>query len=216
MPSVAEINYLHRRYRVPRHKAFACPNWIDTERFQPMPEAEKQPRRVAFVGRFHAQKDPLVLLEALRGLPDVELLMIGGGPMKPQIEARVAELGLHATLLDRVSNEDLPRYLSSCALYALPTRYEGGSPKTLLEAMACGLPVICTDAFGANEAFEDGQHGVKIAVGDVAGLRAALQRLLDDPQTAQAMGQRARHHVLDQFSIERALQRELDVLAFAS
>jgi glycosyltransferase involved in cell wall biosynthesis len=212
VPSQAEIDYLHSRYRINKNKALACPNWVDTDFFRPDPQAEKHPRRLCFVGRFHPQKDPLSLLEALRGIPDIELLMIGGGPLRLPIEAAIAEYGLNVRLLDRVPNEDLPGYYNSAALYVLPTRYEGGSPKTLFEAMACGLPVVSTDGFGVNEAFEHGQQGYKVKVGDVAGLRAAILGLLDHPGEAAAMGARARAHVLAHYSAERALVRELALL----
>jgi glycosyltransferase involved in cell wall biosynthesis len=213
VPSRAEINYLRRRYRINTGKARPCPNWVDARFFAPDANTEKNPRRICFVGRFHPQKDPLLLLDALRGLPDVELLMIGGGPLRPEIEAGIAAAGIKATLLDRVDNEDLPRYLNSSALYVLPTRYEGGSPKTLFEAMACELPVISTDGFGVDEAFQDGVQGHKIPVGDADALRTALQKLLDDPVRARAMGRAGRQHVIDNYSVEQALQRELDMLA---
>ena len=213
VPSRAEIDYLRRRYRINTTKARPCPNWVDADFFRPDPRTEKHPRRICFVGRFHPQKDPLLLIEALRGLPDVELLMIGGGPLRPEIEQRIAENGISATLLDRVSNEDLPRYLNSSAMYVLPTRYEGGSPKTLFEAMACELPVISTDGFGVDEAFQDGVQGHKIPVGDVAALRHAIQKMLDDPNRAREMGRAGRQHVIVNYSVEQALQRELDVLA---
>lgn len=212
VPSRSEIRYLRRRYGINPRKAYACPNWVDTDFFKPDPSIEKHPRRICFVGRFHPQKDPLLLLEAVRGL-DVELLMIGGGEMKGEIEDRVRAYGIQATLLDRVLNEDLPRYLNSSALYVLPTRYEGGSPKTLFEAMACGLPVIGTDAFGADEAFVDGEHGCKIRVGDAAGLREAIQRLLADPVQAKQLGAAGRQQVIENYAIERAFERELKILA---
>jgi glycosyltransferase involved in cell wall biosynthesis len=78
--------------------------------------------------------------------------------------------------------------------------------------MACGLPVVSTDGFGVNEAFEHGQQGYKVKVGDVAGLRAAILGLLDHPGEAAAMGARARAHVLAHYSAERALVRELALL----
>ena len=213
VPSQTEIDYLHRHYRIRTGKAYACPNWIDTDAFQPDSNIKKNPRQVCFVGRFHAQKDPLLLLEALRGIENVELLMIGGGQMNEQVHAKVAEYGLNARILPRVDNETLPLYLNESTIYALPTRYEGGSPKTLFEAMACGLPIVSTDGFGVNEAFEDGVQGYKIAVGDAIALRNAIQKLLDNPREAQEMGKRGRQHILAHYSAEQALQREQRILA---
>jgi glycosyltransferase involved in cell wall biosynthesis len=212
VPSQSEINYLHRHYRIRRGKMLACPNWVDTEFFSPGTPQENNTRRICFVGRFHPQKDPLLLLEAMRGLENVELTMIGGGPLKSAMEAKIVEYKLNVTLLDRLPNEDLPDYLRSAALYCLPTRYEGGSPKTLFEAMACGLPVVSTDGFGVDDAFEDGIQGIKIRVGDVNGLRSALQKLLDDSELRAKMGKKARQHIIDHYAIDKALSREIDVL----
>jgi glycosyltransferase involved in cell wall biosynthesis len=216
VPSQSEIDYLHQRYRISTAKTAICPNWVDTDFFQPNPSMEKNieknPRRICFVGRFHPQKDPLVLIEALRGIPDVELLMIGGGVMKAEIESRIAEYKIQATLLDRVNNEDLPRYYNSAVMYVLPTRYEGGSPKTLFEAMACGLPVISTNGFGVDAAFSDGVHGFKVKVGDVGAIREGIRYLLDHPAEAEQFGAAARQHVIDTYSVERAMEREIGVL----
>jgi glycosyltransferase involved in cell wall biosynthesis len=212
VPSQSEIDYLKRRYGIRTRKAYACPNWVDAEVFRPDPAIEKNPRRICFVGRFHPQKDPLVLVEALRGISDVELLMIGGGPLKAQIEARIAEYGIRATLLDRVDNDQLPAHYNASAIYVLPTRYEGGSPKTLFEAMACGLPVISTDGFGVDEAFSDGQHGYKVHVGDVGAIRERIRYLLDHPDQARRLGGQARQYVLEHYSVEKALEREVKLL----
>jgi glycosyltransferase involved in cell wall biosynthesis len=212
VPSRAGIEYLRRRYRINPDKAHACPNWIDTERFKPDAGLTKHPRRVCFVARFHRQKQPLLLLEALKGIDDVELLMIGGGPLKPQVEAKIQEYGLKATILDRVPNEDLPGYYNSSVVYMLPTLIEGGSPKTLLEAMSCEIPVVSTNAFGVDEVFEDGKHGFKCDPDDVRAFRAAIEALLDNPALGRQMGQRGRQHVIENYSIERALDREIGIL----
>ena len=213
VPSQAEVDYICRRYGVNPTKAHVCPNWIDTERFKPYPAVPKHPRRVCFVARFEAKKQPLLLLEALRGVEDIELLMIGGGPLKRQIEAKIREYGLSAIVLDRLPNEELPEYLNSSAIYVLPTMHEGGSPKTLLEAMACGLPVVSTNGFGVNEAFQHGVHGYKCAVDDVWAFKEAILALLADRVHRQTLGQQGRQHVIANYSIERAVERELSILS---
>ncbi len=212
VPSRVEIDYLSRRYGVKAGKGRVCPNWIDADVFKPDLSVEKKSRRICFVGRFEAQKQPLLLLDALRGMEDVELLMIGGGPLRKAIDARIREYGIAATVLDRVDNEDLPRHLNSSALYVLPTLFEGGSPKTLLEAMSCGLPVIGTTAFGADEAFDNGVHGLKVAPRDVDGLRQTITGLLDSSDKAGKMGEKGRKRIIETYSIEKAVEREIALL----
>lgn len=211
VPCKGEIDYVTSRYMVSRQKMYTCPNWVDTEQFKPDPSVQKNPRRICFVGRLHPQKQPLLLLEAIRGLEDVELLMIGKGPLKDQVKARCKAYNIKAALMDYAPNESLPGHLNSSSIYVLPTRYEGGSPKTLLEAMACGLPVVSTDAFGVDEAFEHEVQGIKCNVDDVQAMAKAISMLLKNPELKQQMGQNGRDHVVEKYSIEKALERELAI-----
>ncbi|MFH0910135.1 MAG: glycosyltransferase family 4 protein [Planctomycetota bacterium] len=213
VPSVAEADYIARRYRVPPLRITLCPNWVDTNRFCPDPAITRHPRRICFVGRLEPQKQPLFFLTALQGIPEVEAIMVGDGHLKEAVEAEIRKRKLNVKLLSRVPNEDLPQFLNASTLYAFPTRYEGGSPKTLLEAMACGLPVVSTTGFGVTEAYEHGVQGLMCGVDDLVGFRKALCTLLDDPAKACLMGERARSHVVEQYSIERALERERALLS---
>ncbi len=211
VPGATESRYIQDHFGVPSSKIHLMPNWIDTERFAPLAEPAPPTRRVCFIGRFSDQKQPLLLLEAMEKLPDAELLMIGGGELEAQIREKAANAGIRATILGRIPNEELPDLLRSCSVYALPTRHEGGSPKTLLEAMACALPVIGTNAFGIDDAFVDGEHGIKLSPDDGEGLARSLRWIFDHPEEARAMGDRGRRHVIDHYSVDRAVQKELEV-----
>lgn len=211
VPGETEKAYVGDHYGVSPSRIHLMPNWVDTEKFSPESGRESPLRKVCFVGRFTAQKQPLKLVEAMKGISDAELVMIGGGEMKPEIEACITAHGIKATLFDRIENDELPRHLQACAVYVLPTLHEGGSPKTLLEAMACGVPVVSTNAFGVDDAFEDGRHGLKVSPHSVEQLRDAISWILDHPEEGRAMGARARTHVISQFSIDRAVEREIEV-----
>jgi glycosyltransferase involved in cell wall biosynthesis len=208
LPSRADADLVRRRYGVRPDRIHVSPNWIDSDRFRPPAEPPANCRTICFVGRFVPQKQPLLLLEALRGIPDVELVMIGGGELEPEIRARVEAYGINATILDRVPNEELPAWLQRSSLFALPTLYEG-SPKAVMEAMACGLPIVSTLAPGMAEVFDDGVHGRKVAPDDVQGLRDAILQLIEHPENAKAMGALGRRRILEEFSIDRAVEREL-------
>lgn len=209
VPGPGERDYIRRKYRINPNKIHICPNWIDTERFRPKPRIRKRPRRVCFVARFAPEKQPLLLLEALRSMKDIELLMIGGGPLREEIDARIKEYGMSATVLDRLNNEALPDYLNTSSVFVLPTTHEGGSPKTLLEAMSCGLPVVSTNAFGVDDAFEHGRHGYKCDPHDVGAFREAIELLLADPGLSRKLGAQGREWVVAHYSIDQAVEREL-------
>jgi glycosyltransferase involved in cell wall biosynthesis len=212
VPSIAEIDALHAWYNVKKSKCVAAPNWIDTDFFKPDRNMEKNPKLVSFVGRLESQKQPLLLLEALKGIEGVKLLMVGRGRMEEDVRRKMSEMPYDVELITGVDNEKLPLILNSSAVHFLPTLYEGGSPKTLLEAMACGLPVVSTNGFGVNEAFEDNVHGFKHYCDDVEGFRSSIKTLLENTDLATKMGNAGRQHIIDNFSINKALEREVNII----
>jgi len=211
VPSQAEADYASQNYGLPDDKFRVCPNWVDVELFSP---ADKTPDKftVIFVARFVEKKGPDILLEASRGINGLKVILIGGGPMKARLVDLISENGLDAEVHGRVPNKALPELLQQASVYALPTHHEGGSPKTLLEAMACGLPIISTDGFGVDEVFQDGVEGIKVRVGDVEGLRKAILTIKDNPEMAKSLGKNGRKRVLKTYSVERAVEREITIL----
>ena len=75
------------RYGLERSRVHVIPNYVDTAAFRPMPELEREPGRVTFIGRLDDQKNVMALLEAVEGLPGVTLVLIGEGPLRGQLEA---------------------------------------------------------------------------------------------------------------------------------
>ncbi len=211
VPSEAEANYAAEKYTLPLKKFRVCPNWVDEEVFRP---AEQRPEKftVIYTARLVNKKGPDILLEALKGLVGVQLIMIGDGPMRETLETQAVNCGLSVAFYKNIPNEELPGFLHQGSVYVLPTHHEGGSPKTILEAMACGLPVISTDGFGVNEVFQDGVHGIKVKFNDVAALRKAILTIKNDPESAKAMGLNGRSRVLETYSVKRAVERELSII----
>ena len=199
-----------RKYLLKRAKVRVCPNGIDTNIFKPEKKITEK-YTICFVGRFSWKKGPDYLLQAINGIKNVRLVMIGDGPLLEQSRAYAAKYNLDVEFIGRIANETIPDYLNSSDLYILPSHHEG-SPKTLLEAMSCALPVISTDGFGVNEVFTDGFEGKKVKFGDVEGLRDAILWMREHPNEAKEMGKRGRQRVIEHYSIEKALERELDIL----
>ena len=90
-------------------------------------------------------------------------------------------------------------FLAGSHVLVLPTRLREGVPRTILEAMASGRPVITTDAPGCGETVGDGDGGFVVPVGDADALAAAMRRFLDDPDLAARMGAAGRARVEAQF-----------------
>jgi len=106
--------------------------------------------------------------------------------------------------------EDMPKLLQSVDAVALPS-YREGLPKSLIEAAACGLPLVTTDVPGCREVVEDGVDGLVVHVKDGPALAAAIARLQDDPALAQRLGAAARRKALDRFDERIVLRRTMDV-----
>jgi glycosyltransferase involved in cell wall biosynthesis len=140
------------------------PTWVDEDVFASWPEARRQSERrmladrygldrnrrwVLFIGRFEGQKDPLLLLEAVRRLNALEgstqLIMIGSGTLEPQIKAHIAQhkLGDIVRLLHPQPQPELVRWLNAGDCLCLSSAFEG-MPLVVLEALQCGVPVVST------------------------------------------------------------------------
>jgi len=146
---------------------------------------------VGTVTRLSPQKAPLDFVTAAAqgaaSRPGAHFVVVGDGPLRAEVESRVAAAGLagrfHLTGLRR----DVPDLLHSFDVFALTSLWEG-LPRVLIQAMAAGLPVVATAVDGSAEAVEDGVNGLLTPPGDPQALAAALLRLLGDPALAAQMG----------------------------
>ncbi|MFZ5575202.1 MAG: glycosyltransferase family 4 protein [Pseudomonadota bacterium] len=106
--------------------------------------------------------------------------------------------------------EDMPAVLQAAHIACLPS-YREGLPKSLLEAAACGLPIVTTDAPGCREVVRDGVNGLLVPVRDAAALAAALKRLIEDAELRRRMGEASRVRAGEEFSQARVIEATLAV-----
>lgn len=197
-------------YSVPVGKISIVPNYVDIDRFKPMPQSDAREKvRVGFVGRLAWEKNLEPLIDAAADL-NVELLLAGEGPLKSQLAARAEAVKADAKFLGRISNLDLPQFLNSCDIFVLPSLYEG-HPKALLEAMACGLAVIGTRVPGIRELLVDGDNGI-LCEPKADSLRQGIERVLENAPLRARLGQRARSYVQQHFALERIVELEFALL----
>lgn len=187
---------------VPSERVVTLHNGIDTQRF-----AFNGPRAdgpAVIVARLCADKDIATLLEAvaivIRQAADFRLSIAGDGPCRPSLEQLADRLGLmrHVQFLGLV--RDVPALLHQARMFVLSSISEGVS-LTLLEAMACGLPIVATRVGGTPEVVVDGVTGLLAPPRDPAALAACLLRLHQDRQAAQAMGAAGRSVVESRFDV---------------
>src|SRR5208283_467201 len=150
--------------------------------------------RIITVGRFKAQKNHALLLQAFKRLldrRDARLLILGTGELYDPTLALVRELGLENKVImpGEVSNPD--PYYRTAHVYVLSSNYEGFG-NVIVEALACGLPVVSTDCrSGPGEILEDGRYGCLVPVGDSEALARAILNSLDAPPDKEMLMRRA-------------------------
>jgi glycosyltransferase involved in cell wall biosynthesis len=155
------------------------------------------------------QKNPLALLDAIKGL-DVELVVVGNGSLRGQLQAEAERNKLAVQFLGNVPHKQLPEILNSTNVFILPSYYEG-HPKTLIEAMACGLPVIGTNVLGIRELIDHGENGYLCGTTPEE-IREAIKDVLSDSGARVLMGRKAREFVLEHFSLDNIVAKELALI----
>lgn len=153
---------------------------------------------VVFVGRLGPEKRVATLLEAVNllraGGTRIRVAVVGSGRLEDDLRTIAADLGIDDRVTFVGRDPEPERWLEKARVLALPSEREG-TPNVVLEAMACGLPVVATPVGSVPELVEDGQTGWLVPVGDAVALASALERVLDDPAAARAMGEAGRRRV---------------------
>ena len=201
-------NYIVWRYGIDPRRIAVIPNWIDTRLFRPMDEVEKERGRIIFVGRLERQKNILALVKAVKTIPDVKLYIFGSGSLETEVRREIEGFE-NIRLMGVIPHEKLPEELNKSEIFILPSLYEG-HPKALLEAMACGLPVIGSDVEGIRGIIEDGVNGVLCGL-DSESIREKILLLASDRGLRERLGREARRYVVENFSFEKLFLRELEV-----
>jgi glycosyltransferase involved in cell wall biosynthesis len=101
--------------------------------------------------------------------------------------------------------DDIPAVFAQASVVCLPTTYGEGVPKVLLEAVACGLPIVATDAPGCREVVRHGENGFLVPIRNAVDLANAIQQLIADPGLRRRMGARGREIAVSEFAVERVV-----------
>lgn len=145
---------------------------------------------VGAVNRLSPQKDPVSLVrsfaEVARHRPDAWLLIAGDGPLRPAVEAAAVASGVRERVVMAGLRDDVPRLLPAMDVFLSTSRWEG-LPRTVLAAMASGVPVVSTPTDGVLDVVQDGVTGLLAPAGDPRALGRAVLRLLDDGVLREAV-----------------------------
>jgi glycosyltransferase involved in cell wall biosynthesis len=165
---------------------------------------------VGIVAVLRSWKGHEILIEAceraLPRLPRLRLLIVGEGPIRGAIEAKLAlsPIGARTKLLGH--RDDVPALMRAMGVCVLPSLKNEATSQVMPQAMLAGTPVICSSAGGLTEVVEDGVTGRIVAPGDVEALARALVAVWAEPERTRAMAERARAHALERLTFERQIQ----------
>jgi glycosyltransferase involved in cell wall biosynthesis len=198
-------------------KLEVVPNGVDVEAWQPDAAVRKKVRAELGMeeeflwfaaGRLETVKDYPALLWAMVEVPEsARLVIAGSGPMQNELLRLSTLLGLERRVRFIGFDRDVLRWMQAADGYVLSSRWEG-LPMGLLEAAACALPAVATDVPGTREVIINGETGWLAPAGEAALLGAAMTRMMQTPPgKRRTMGQRARQHVIDHFSLKAVLDQ---------
>lgn len=209
----AHATHLVQNERFPAEKVNTIYNGVDCQRFAPQDAtAIRQELNipldapvVGILAALRPEKNHELFLagaEEIRlAIPDARFIIVGDGPKRAELEQLAAGLSLTDSVRFVGSRNDIPALLSACDVVAL-TSHNEASPVSILEALACGKPVVASNVGSVRETVVDGETGRLFPAGDRAAFVGATVDLLGSPEERQRMGAEGRRRVEARWSLE--------------
>jgi glycosyltransferase involved in cell wall biosynthesis len=229
VPSRQQVKDTRRSCLLKESRVHVVPNGIDAELFRPRPVADARARLglgsgpiFVAVGRlspdkgFHHAVQALALLDGEAS--DAKLIIVGEGPERQRLEwlSRQLEIDERVIFAGTQTHDGVAFHLAAADVFLFPTERDEAAPLVLPQAMACAKPVVASRTGGITEVIgESGEYGILVPPGDAAVLANEMSTLLSDPSLRQRLGEAARRRVLAEYSIERMVERTLDVYRIA-
>lgn len=183
------------------------PNGLEVKAEKPDSIRVNSPPAIVFAGRFMEQKSPLLVLQTLREIGDLpwKCVMIGDGPLMPDVKRSIAECGLsdRIVLTGWITPDEVMKHFDQSDILFMPSLSEG-LPVVGVQALAKGLAIVASRVGGFVDLVDEDRNGYLIESGDKAGFRARLQELLKNPSRLLS---------LRQYSLEKAKSFEIASIA---
>jgi N-acetyl-alpha-D-glucosaminyl L-malate synthase BshA len=205
-----------RDFSVPASRVDVIPNFVDTKVWRPnrepchrsklAPEGQKIVMHVSNFRPVKRLQDVIEVFARIKREVDARLVLVGDGPERPRALKRAADLGLRDDVLFLGRHGSVEEILSCADLFLLPSESESFG-LAALEAMACGAPVVASQAGGLPEVVADGVTGYLLPVGAVDEMAEAGVRVLSDEALAKQLSEAARALTVERFSAEAIVPR---------
>ncbi len=189
------------------------PNGVDTNIFKPIKKVKKY-TQILWVGRYKPGKDIETLIKATKLLCNTQdslrTLLVGQGPLKNRIKTLAKDLGIYNKIIfqDNIRNEKMPDIYNESDIFVLPSIDEG-VPRTILEAMACGLPIVCTNLPQITEVVKN--CGITVPLRDPQALAEAISRIICDRKLTQRFKENAREKVVRTYSWDETVKKTTEL-----
>jgi glycosyltransferase involved in cell wall biosynthesis len=204
IPSEAVARFARECVRLPAERLDMVPNGVDIGRFTPRPTGRNDAYTAVWLGVMAPVKRLEVLLRAIADVPGLRLCLLGSGPDRANVRREVTSLGLGDRVVMPGAVTSPAARLTEADAFVLSSAAEN-CPLSVLQAMACGLPVVATRVGGIPEVVRDGVDGLLVPPGEVSALADALHTLMADPETGRTMGRHGRERVCDKFTVDRCV-----------
>jgi glycosyltransferase involved in cell wall biosynthesis len=229
VPSRREFEDTRRGVFLKGDLGHVVPNGVDVTLFRPRPREQVRAELglhgtpvFVSVGRLNVQKGMHHAVRALAALgpdaPRAVLVIVGEGEERERLEELASSEGIERRIIfaGAQPHEVMAKYLAAADVFLFPTERGEAAPLVLPQAMACAVPVIASDIGGIPEVvLRSGANGFLVPPGNVPAVADAMRALIRDESLRQRVGQAARHRVLVQYTVERMVERTLDVYRIA-
>lgn len=204
-------DYVINTHGIASDKVITVPNYVDQSVFSPVFE-NREEGHVLYIGRLSEQKNLFSLLDAFEQSKWAKTLtVIGVGELEQALKEKASLISKPVTFTGAVPNSTLPEYLQKASLYVLPSFYEG-LPKTLLEAMSCGIACLGTRVEGIQEVIQHDVDGY-LCEPDASSIAAAIDTLLSDNDLRLRLGKQAYKTIQSRYSLDSVIALEKSVYA---
>ncbi|MBD2781138.1 glycosyltransferase family 4 protein [Xenorhabdus szentirmaii] len=210
--------YLHTNNSYPLSHMTSVPTGIDLTRFRPEDKYQSRQRigienkpTIGIVATMRTWKGHRYLLDGWKILhqryPDWQLLFVGDGPQRKNLEPRVQQEGLADSVIFLGNRQDVPDCLNAMDIFALPSFGNEGVPQGIMQAMSCGLPVVSTSVGAITEAVIDGETGYIVSPQNVEQLTEKLDLLMSHAELRSQMGNASLNRATHLFGMNNMLEK---------
>jgi len=187
-------------------------NGVNSQRFIPGQRHCDPPQRIACTAHLIPEKGVDVLIEAFAQLQNanLKLTIIGTGPQRAELETLANKLGVASQVEFLGAVSQVQEVLETADIFVHPAKWQEAFGLGIVEAMACGLPVIASNLGAAPEIIDDGISGILTKPGDASTLARILQQLILAPELRNKLGSQAREKVEKRFKLSDCVKQHLD------